>query len=75
MATDIRTQIHQLVDTANDDQLEEVLELLQPSNSNYTKEDIDRFHKIAADFEKDPSRGMSVEEAHSYIRNKYKNEL
>ena len=72
MATDIRNQIHHLVDSASEYQLEEVLEILQPSNSNYSKEDIERFHKIAKDHELGLSKSYSMKEAFEITRNKAK---
>ena len=72
MTTEIRNQIHHLVDTANDNQLEVILELLQPSTSRYSKEEITSFYKRIETFEQSENKGYSVEESHQLIRNKFK---
>lgn len=78
--TEIREKIHQLVDTASDGYLAEVLDLLEQEHSSsssykYSKEDIERFNEISQDLKNNPTSGMSVEEAHQFVRNTYKNGL
>jgi lipoate-protein ligase A len=67
-----RQQIHQLIDEANDNQLDIVLEVLQPSSSRYTEEEINSFNQRIQQFEENGSKGYSVQESHELIRNKFK---
>jgi hypothetical protein len=66
------SQVHKLVDKANQNQLDVVLELLQPSSSRYSAEEINSFYLRLKKFEDDGSKGFSVNESHELIRNKYK---
>jgi hypothetical protein len=68
----IRQQIHQLIDEANDNQLDAVLEVLKPSSSRYTEEELNSFYQRAKLFEENGSKGYSVKESHELIRNKFK---
>ena len=70
--SDIRQRIHQLVDKANDNQLDVLLEVLEPSLSRYTPEEINSFYTRVQLFEASGSKGYSVEESHALIRNKFK---
>jgi hypothetical protein len=65
---EIRQKIHKLIDEANENQLDAVLELLQPSHSRYTQEEINSFYLRAKRFEDSGSKGYSVEESHALIR-------
>jgi hypothetical protein len=67
----IREQLHKLIDEANDNQLETVLEVLQPS-SRYTDEELNSFYNRIQLFEESGSQGYSVKESHELIRNKFK---
>lgn len=70
--SEIRQYIHQLVDKANEKQLDEVLEILQPSSGKYSGEDLDNFYKRVRAFEEAGSNGLSIEESHQSIRDKYR---
>jgi hypothetical protein len=72
--SEIRNQIHKLIDKASDTQLDAVLQVLESSSveNKYTKEDIDSFYGRITMFEADGSKGYSVEESHAMIRNKQK---
>ena len=72
--SEIRDQIHKLIDKASDTQLDAVLQVLESSSleNKYTKEDIDSFYERITMFEADGSEGYSVEESHAMIRNKQK---
>ena len=70
--SEIRQQIHTLIDQANENQLDAVLEVLQPSSSRYTQTEIDSFYLRAKQFEENGSKGYSVEESHALIRSKHK---
>jgi len=70
--SEIRQQIHTLIDQANENQLDAVLEVLQPSSSRYTRAEIDSFYLRAKQFEENGSKGYSVEESHALIRSKHK---
>jgi hypothetical protein len=73
MATqEILSQIHKLVDEANDNQLDAVLEVLKPSSTRYTSEELNSFYQRTRLFEESGSKGYSVEESHALIRNKHK---
>lgn len=72
ITSDVRQQIHKLVDEANEHQLDAVLEALTPSTSLYTQEEINSFYNRIKLFEESGSKGSSVAEAHTNIRNKYK---
>ncbi|QEC66888.1 hypothetical protein FRZ67_06105 [Panacibacter ginsenosidivorans] len=72
--SEIRDQIHKLIDKASDTQLDAVLQVLESSSveNKYTKEDFDSFYERITMFETDGSKGYSVEESHAMIRNKQK---
>ena len=72
--SEIRDQIHKLIDKASDTQLDAVLQVLESSSveNKYTKEDLDSFYERIIMFEADGSKGYSVEESHAMIRNKQK---
>jgi len=72
---DLRVEIHKLVDTANESQLDAVLEVLKPSESRYTREEIESFYKKADQFDRSGKRGFSVQEAHDRIRKGLKDGL
>lgn len=75
MATsEIRDQIHKLIDIASDTQLDAVLQVLESSSveNKYTKEELDSFYERITLFEADGSKGYSVEESHAMIRNQQK---
>ena len=69
---DVRKQINRLLDEADEKQLGAVLEVLQPTSSRYSAEDIASFYKRLNQFEANGSKGFTVEESHSFIRNKFK---
>jgi hypothetical protein len=71
ITSDVRQQIHKLVDEANEHQLDAVLEVLTPSTSRYTQEEINSFYNRIKLFEESGSKGSSVAEAHANIRSKY----
>ena len=72
--SEIREQIHKLIDKASDTQLDAVLQVLESSSveNKYTKEDLDSFYERITMFEADGSKGYSIEESHAMIRNKQK---
>lgn len=72
--TEIRDQIHKLIDKASDTQLDAVLQVLESSsiNNKYSKEDLDLFYERIQMFEDSGSNGYSVEESHAMIRDKHK---
>jgi hypothetical protein len=71
ITSDVRQQIHKLVDEANEHQLDAVLKVLTPSNSRYTQEEINSFYNRVKLFEEGGSKGTLVAEAHANIRSKY----
>ncbi|NNV54086.1 hypothetical protein [Limnovirga soli] len=74
VSSNIRDQIHKLIDKATDTQLDAVLQVLASSSveNKYTKEELDLFYERITLFEADGSKGYSVEESHAMIRNKRK---
>ena len=72
--SEIRDQIHKLIDKASDTQLDAVLQVLESSSveNKYTKEDLDSFYERITMFEADGSKGYSIEESHAMIRNNQK---
>lgn len=72
--TDMRKQIHKLIDKASDTQLDAILQVLESSSveNKYTKEDLNSFYERIILFEADGRKGYSVEESHALIRNKQK---
>ena len=68
----IRKELHELIDRADENQLEIVREVLQPSTSRYSNQEMASFYQRIQVFEKGGSNGYSVDESHSMIRNKYK---
>ncbi len=71
ITSDVRQQIHKLVDEANEHQLDAVLEVLTPFSSRYTQEEINSFYNRVKLFEESGNKGSSVTEAHANIRSKY----
>jgi hypothetical protein len=74
VSSNIRDQIHKLIDKATDTQLDAVLQVFASSSveNKYTKEELDSFYERISLFEADGSKGYSVEESHAMIRNKRK---
>lgn len=72
ITSDTRKQIHKLIDEADEHQLNAVLDVLNPSNSRYTQEEINSFYNRVKLFEEGLSKGSSVADAHTNIRNKFK---
>jgi hypothetical protein len=72
--SELRDQIHKLIDKASDTQLDAVLQVLESLsiNNKYSKEDLDSFYERIQMFEDSGSNGYSVEESHAMIRNKHK---
>lgn len=72
--SELRAQIHKLIDKASDTQLDAVLQVLESSsiNNKYSKEDLDLFYERIQMFEDSGSNGYSVEESHAMIRDKHK---
>ena len=72
--SEIRDQIHKLIDKASDTQLDAVLRVLESTSfdNKYTQEDLDSFYERITMFEADRSKGYSVEASHAVIRNKQK---
>ncbi len=70
--SEIREQIHKLVDEATESQLGAVLQVLEPKAFYYSKEEVDSFYNRAHLFEESGDKGMTVEESHILIRNKFK---
>ena len=68
----IRQQIHKLIEEANDNQLDVILEVLSPTSSRYTQDELNSFYKRTQLFEESGSNGYSVDESHELIRNKHK---
>lgn len=69
--SEVRLQIHKLVDEANEQQLDAVLEALKPYNNRYTQDEINCFYNRIKLIEESESSGSSVAEAHANIRSKY----
>jgi len=70
--SEIRDQIHKLIDKASDTQLDAVLQVLESSSINniYSKQDLNSFYERIQMFKDSGSNGYSVEESHAMIRNK-----
>jgi hypothetical protein len=68
ITSDVRQQIHKLVDEANEHQLDAILEVLTPTSSRYTQEEINSFYNRVKLFEEGGIKGSSVAEAHANIR-------
>ena len=67
-----RKELHELIDRADENQLEIVREVLQPSTSRYSTQEIASFYQHIQVFEEGGSNGYSVDESHVKIRAKYK---
>ncbi len=74
ITSDVRQQIHKLVDEANTHKLDEVLEVLTQKRSSYTQAEIDSFYNRVKLFEEGGSKGSTIEEAHANIRSKKNND-
>jgi hypothetical protein len=70
--TEIRQRIHQLVDKANENQLNVLLEVLEPSESRFTTDELSSFYKRIDLIEATNDKGFDVEESHALIRSKFK---
>jgi len=68
----IRKELHELIDRADENQLEIVREVLRPSTSRYSTQEIDSFYERIHLFEESGSNGYTVDESHSMIRDKHK---
>ena len=68
----IRKELHELIDRADENQLEIVREVLQPFTSRYSNQEMASFYQRIQVFEEGGSNGYSVDESHSMIRNNYK---
>jgi hypothetical protein len=64
----IRQQIHKLIDEANEQHLDAVLEVLTPSSSRYTQKVINSFYSRVKFFEESGSEGSSFTEFNGNIR-------
>ncbi len=71
-SSEIRPRIHQLVEEANDNQLDAIPEVLEPSSSRYSQEEVNSFYKRVDLFEEGGRKGYSVEDSHALIRSKFK---
>ena len=69
---EVKKELHELLYSADENQLEVIREVLKPSTSRYSNEEIDSFYHRINLFEERGSEGYSVEESHSLIRDKYK---
>jgi hypothetical protein len=70
--SDMRKQLHRLIDEASDNQLDAVWEVLQPTSNLYTQEELNLLYKRLEQFEQSEAGGLSVEESHEAIRTKFK---
>ena len=68
---EIRKELHELLDKANENQLEVILEVLKPSPSRYSQEEIDSFYHRINLFEESSNDGYSVNDSHTLIRDKH----
>lgn len=59
----ILQQVHKLLDQANEKQLDAVLEVLQPSSSRYSQDELNSFYQRTKEFEANGSKGYSVKES------------
>lgn len=66
-----RDQIHQLIDSANDSQLDAVLSILKPATERYTQAELDSFYERVRLLENNNDQGLSVEASHMRIREKF----
>lgn len=66
-----RDQIHQLIDSANDSQLDAVLNILKPATERYTQAELDSFYERVRLLENNSDKGLSVEASHRLIREKF----
>ena len=71
VSQDILKELHNLIDRADEIQLDIVREVLKPSNSRYSQQEIDSFYHRIQMFEESGSNGYSVNESHAAIRTKY----
>ncbi len=72
ISSEIKQHIHKLIDNADDNQLDAVLEVLEPSSPHYTVAEINSFYKRVEMLDNTINTGYSIEQSHSIIRNKTK---
>ena len=69
--SEIRQKIHKLIDQADENCLDTILEVLQPSSSRYSTKELNSFYNHLNSFDSGGSLGLSVKESHTLIREKF----
>ena len=69
--SEIRQKIHKLIDEADENRLDTILEVLQPSSSRYSTKELDSFYNLMNSFDSNGGLGLSVKESHNLIREKF----
>ena len=69
--SEIRQKIHKLIDEADENRLDTILEVLQPSSSRYSTDELNSFYSHMNSFDSSGSVGISVKESHNLIREKF----
>ena len=69
--SEIRQKIHKLIDQADENRLDTILEVLQPSSRRYSTDELNSFYNHMNSFDSGGSLGLSVKESHNLIREKF----
>ncbi len=67
-----RNKIHRLIDLANENQLEVIYELLNPTTAMYSQEELNTFNERATLLEQNTFHGYSVQDSHDLVKSKFK---
>jgi hypothetical protein len=67
----IGDQIHQLIDSANDSQLDAVLNIFKLATEMNTQAELDSFYERVRSLENNSDMGLSVKASHMFIREKF----
>jgi hypothetical protein len=67
---ELREQLHKYIDAADNKDVAAFFSFIEGRNnqSKYSRDELSEFHKRRETFLKDGSKGYTVEEVHSYIR-------
>jgi len=69
--TEIRQQLHQYIDVANDKDVAAMYSFMEDKSAqpySFSEEELNEFYSRREKFLKGESKGYSVEEVHSFIR-------
>ena len=68
---EIKQQLHEYIDVANDKDVADIYSFIEnkSAQSKYSEDELNEFYRRRDNFLSGKSKGYSVEEVHSFIRN------